>query len=155
MPIKTGITTKGGDKLKAILAKAEQGKGRVSKIKVGYMGNDRYPDGTPLVSVAVGQNFGEPGRGIPERPFFSQAASIMRQDLPGILLHTIDPKTLTIGPGEARVIGAWAIGIIQERALALKLPPNAASTLAEKQGNNPLVDTGKLASGATYDYQER
>ena len=153
MPIKTGITTKGGERLKAILAKAEQS--RVSKIKVGYMGNDKYPDGTPLVSVAVGQNFGEPKAGIPERPFFSQAASIMRQDLPGILLHTIDPKTLTVGPGEARVIGAWAIGIIQERALALKLPPNAASTLAEKQGNNPLVDTGKLATGATYDYQGR
>ena len=155
MPIKTGITSKGGERIKAILSKAEQGKGRVSRIKVGYMGSDKYPDGTPLVSVAVGQNFGEPGRGIPERPFFSQAAHIMRQDLPGLLVRTIDPKTLTVAEGEARVIGAWAIGIIQERALALKLPPNAASTLAEKQGNNPLVDTGKLATGATYDFQGR
>ena len=67
MPIKTGISTKGGDKLKAILAKAEQN--RASKAKVGFMGG-KYPDGTSLAAVAAAQNYGVPEQGIPERPFF-------------------------------------------------------------------------------------
>ena len=152
MPIKTGISTKGGDKLKAILAKAEQA--RRSKIKVGYMG-DRYADGTPLAQVAAANNYGIPGAGIPERPFFSQSVSVMREELPRVLLRTIDPATLTVSEGEARVIGAWAAGIIRERALALKQPPNTPYTLKQKEGQNPLVDTSRLATGATYDLEQR
>ena len=151
MPIKTGISTKGGDKLKAILAKAE--KNRASKVKVGYQGA-KYADGTSLAAVAAIHNYGVPQQGIPERPFFSQAVSIMRQELPGILLHTIDPKTLTVAEGEARVIGAWATGIIEDRAKALRLPPNTPYTLQRKEGDNPLVDSGRLADGATYDLEQ-
>ena len=151
MPIRTSLKTSGGDKLKAILAKAEQS--RRSKIRVGYTGST-YPDGTSLAAVAAAQNFGSPERGIPERPFFGQAVSVMRQDLPRILARTVDPATLTVSTGEARVIGDWAVGIIQERALGLKLPPNTPYTLKQKQGNNPLLDTGRLATGATHDLEQ-
>ena len=151
MAIKTGISTSGGAKLKAVLDKAE--KNRAAKVKVGYIG-DRYPGGEGLAQVAAAHNFGVPGAGIPERPFFSQSAHIMRQELPRVLLRTIDPSTLTVSHREAQVIGRWAIGIIEDRARALQEPPNAPYTLERKTGDSPLVDTGRLAAGASFDLQQ-
>ena len=142
------LRTTGGDKLKAIMAKAEQA--RRSKIKVGYMGGS-YPDGTSLAAVAAAQNYGVPGQGIPERPFFSQSVGTMREELPRLLVKTIDPKTLTVSDAEGRVIGRWAANIIRQRIADLNQPPNAPSTLKEKKGDSPLVDTGRLADGVTWE----
>ena len=148
MPIKTGISTKGGDKLKAILAKAEQA--RRSKAKVGFIGG-QYPDGTSLAEVAAVQNYGSPEQGIPERPFFGQAVSVMRQDLPRVLLKVVDPATLTVSEKEGRIIGRWAVNVIRQRIADLEQPPNAPSTLKEKEGKNPLVDSGTLSAGVTFE----
>ena len=150
MPIKTSITTKGGDKLKAILAKAEQA--RRSKAKVGFIGG-QYPSGESLAAVAAAQNYGVPEQGIPERPFFGQAVSVMRQDLPRILARTVDPATLTVSEKEGRIIGRWAVNVIQDRIADLSQPPNAPSTLKEKKGDSPLVDTGRLSAGVTYELE--
>ena len=40
-------------------------------LRVGFLENATYPDGTSVAEVAAIQNFGAPGRGIPHRPFFS------------------------------------------------------------------------------------
>ena len=78
----------------------------------------------------------------------------MREDLPRVLLRTIDPSTLTVSHREAQVIGRWAIGIIEDRARALQEPPNAPYTLERKEGDNPLIDSGRLAAGASYDLEQ-
>ena len=77
----------------------------------------------------------------------------MRQDLPRILARTIDPATLTVSEKEGRIIGRWAVNVIQDRIAALNQPPNAPSTLAEKKGDNPLLDTGRLHAGVTYELE--
>jgi hypothetical protein len=66
------VTITGGRNLAAALKRLKDlpEKGYV---KVGFLENARYPDGTPVAMVAAIQNFGAPSRGIPPRPFFSDA----------------------------------------------------------------------------------
>ena len=67
MAFSTGITTKGGEKMRAILTKAEQAKGRKTQVKVGFFSPSEYPDGTKVAVIAAINEFGLDDN--PERPF--------------------------------------------------------------------------------------
>lgn len=62
---------KGGKKLEDYLRKLSQKIDRATKVKVGFLSNATYSNGTPVAQIAAIQNFGAPSRGIPPRPFFS------------------------------------------------------------------------------------
>jgi hypothetical protein len=62
---------KGGERLDAYLAKLSKKVKRGATMRVGFLENATYPDGTPVAEVAAIQNFGAPVAGIPPRPFFS------------------------------------------------------------------------------------
>lgn len=47
-------------------------------------------------------------------------------------------------------VGASAAGYVQQYMRDLKNPPNAASTIAKKGSDNPLVDSGALVQSQTY-----
>ena len=56
MPISTGISTKGGKRLEAIMKRAEQP--RRSKVTVGIFPGSKYPDGTSIAAVGAIHEFG-------------------------------------------------------------------------------------------------
>lgn len=62
---------KGGDKLLKALAEIRARVNQSATLKVGFLEDATYPDGTPVAMVAAIQNFGAPAVGIPPRPFFS------------------------------------------------------------------------------------
>lgn len=65
-----GVKITGGDKLLTKLKKLQKlGKHRVT---AGFYKEAKYPDGTPVATVAAANNFGtvENGGFIPPRPFF-------------------------------------------------------------------------------------
>lgn len=47
-------------------------------------------------------------------------------------------------------LGAKMVADIQEKITDIRTPPNAASTIAKKGSNNPLIDTGGLRMRITY-----
>ena len=47
-------------------------------------------------------------------------------------------------------LGSYTAGLIQMYSIKLRTPPNAAVTIANKQSNNPLVDTGRLQQAITW-----
>jgi hypothetical protein len=63
------VEIKGGDKLDAYLREAAKNLKKASSLRVGFLEDATYPDGTPVATVAAFQNFGT-GK-IPPRPFFS------------------------------------------------------------------------------------
>ena len=76
MAFTTTVSTKGGAKLKAVLAQAE--KQRAKKIKVGFFSTSEYEDGTKVATGAAIQEYGLAGN--PERPFFRQAIAELEQE---------------------------------------------------------------------------
>lgn len=61
----------GGEKLKAKLDELSRNLKQGATVRVGFLENATYPDGTSVPMVAAIQNFGAPAAGIPPRPFFT------------------------------------------------------------------------------------
>lgn len=66
------VTLSGGDKLEKALADIASKIAKGGTLRVGFLEDAKYPDGTPVAMVAAIQNFGAPAKGIPPRPFFNK-----------------------------------------------------------------------------------
>lgn len=65
-------TVTGGEKLAEALKKVRDQIRKGAEVRVGFLENATYPDGTSVATVAAINNFGAPEAGIPARPFFSE-----------------------------------------------------------------------------------
>ncbi len=63
---------KGGERLEQALRQIRDKVRKGAEVRVGFLENATYPDGTKVATVAAINNFGAPAAGIPARPFFSQ-----------------------------------------------------------------------------------
>ncbi len=152
---KKGVKFKGGKELNKLLGTAL--KGGVDSIEVGFYDSAKYPDGTPVTTVAAAQEFGV-GDGadvdyIPERPFFRLASRSVRPNLTKILKAGIDVKKMTVEPFVAEKLGLEFQGEIQKSIKDLRDPPNAEATINRKGSSNPLIDTGFMRQSVTYKVQ--
>ena len=77
----------------------------------------------------------------------------MERDLPSVVKPAVKPNALEIGHLEAGIIGDWAVGVVREHIVDLKEPENAPYTLSRKQGENPLVDTGKMKADVSWELE--
>ena len=145
MAFSTGLTTKGGKKLEATLAKAEQA--RRKSVKAGFFSSAEYDDGTKVATVAAIQEFGLAGN--PERPFFRQAIAELERTLPRQLRGLVNPETMDVDAATAARIGEFAVQTIRDRIVALRDPANAETTI--KRGDNPLVDSGQMLAATDYE----
>lgn len=118
----------GGVKYEEWLRKVAAKIGRVGAVRVGFLEDATYPDGTSVATVAAIQNFGAPARGIPPRDFFSR---MVREQSPrwGVrfarLLQQNDndvEKSLTL-------MGAGIAGQLREAIVETNTPPLSAVTL--------------------------
>ena len=152
MPVGIRTTTKGGDNLRKFFDEA--GKGGVQSLEVGFFATAKYPDGTPVASVAAWNEFGTKRNGkthIPERPFFRQAVAQMEKDVPKILKAGIDPEAGVVDRQLAGQIGAHAQSLVEGRIADLDTPENAPSTIKRKgEGKKPLVDTAQMSQSVTW-----
>ena len=126
MAFQTSVSQRGGQKLNTILLKAEQA--RIKRVRVGFFSTAKYEDGTSAAEVAATNEFGDPDRGIPERPFFRQSIAIMEDELPGVLAGVINPETMEVGVREGNLVGTHAADVVQQRIVDLKDPPNSPLT---------------------------
>jgi hypothetical protein len=61
----------GGDRLDAALREMAKRIESAATVRVGFLEDATYPDGTKVATIAALNNFGAPAAGIPPRPFFS------------------------------------------------------------------------------------
>ena len=179
MAFTTTVSSKGGDKMKAVLKKAEEA--RRKKVKVGFFASAKYEkranpfvlarnegqvigvhgparpanlgEGAQVANVAAILEFGAPKASIPERPFFRQSIAIMEKELPHFLSGIVNPLTMEVGDREANEVGAWAADIIQQRIKDLKTPPNSELTIELKGSDNPLIDEGFMYQSVTWEVE--
>lgn len=62
----------GGEKLAEALKQIKDRIRSGAEVRVGFLENATYPDGTKVATVAALNNFGAPEAGIPARPYFSK-----------------------------------------------------------------------------------
>lgn len=100
------------------------------------------------VKIAAVNEFGSADGHIPERSFLRSTVIKQQPKYLRLLTRAVD-RSLDGGKASLRrdleLIGLVAVGDVQRTITRLKEPPNAPSTIAAKGGDNPLIDTGRLA----------
>jgi hypothetical protein len=143
------IEFKGGGKLKAKLQEIANQTGKAKSLKVGFMADADYPDGTKVAMVAAIQNFGAPAAGIPPRPFFS---NMVKAKSPrwGESLGNMLERTDFDGEKALNLMGEGIKGQLQRSINETNEPALSPVTVAKKGFDKALIDTANMIRSASY-----
>ena len=62
----------------------------------------------------------------------------------------VDTQRMELDGAAAARVGSWAADVMAASYHNLARPPNAPETLERKEGDSPLVDTGRLVKAIEY-----
>jgi hypothetical protein len=140
----------GGHVLERKLAQIARNLSSSAEVRVGFLDNATYPDGTSVALVATVQEFGSPVNGIPPRPFFRNMIADKSPGWPKAL-----EKLLVANGYDAKIalgqMGAGIAGQLRQSIVDTNSPPNAPSTIAKKGSSKPLVDTGHMLQSIDFE----
>lgn len=131
------MEVKGGNKLAKVLA--EIGKDSSGLLKLGFLGDKTYPDGTSVASVAFWNEFGHAGPfPAPPRPFFRNMISEKSGEWPGRLSKALKYYDYD-GEKALSAMGSIMKDELIESIYTLTDPPLSKTTLMLRSiyGNNP------------------
>lgn len=137
------VRFKGGQKAQAYLDKLEGRLNRASRLQVGFLGDQTYPDGTPVATVAAVQNNGSPAMGIPPRPFMSNAVRDHRAEWNKAMSVALTQNDMD-ATAALTVVGLQMEEDIRQSIRDTNSPPNAPSTIRRKGFDDPLVASGLM-----------
>ena len=146
----TAVYLKGGERLAARLAEIGRNMNKAGSVKIGFLENATYPDGTSVAMVAAIQEFGAPSVGIPPRPFFRNMIAAHAGEWPDAAAALIKKNDYDT----AKVLGQIGEGIagqLRQSIVDLTDPPLKPSTIKRKGFDKPLVDTGHLLASVSYE----
>lgn len=144
------VEFRGGDKLQAKLKEMAKKLGKGAVLKVGFLENATYPDGTPVAMVAAIQNFGAPAVGVPPRPFFSNMVADKNEGWGGAIEQNLVAQDYDAGKTLA-LVGAGIKGQLQEAITDTNTPPLKPATVKRKGFDKPLIDTGHMQSSVDFE----
>lgn len=132
------------DKLEAaIRGIAEKMSGHVD---VGFLEGATYPDGTPVAAVAFWNEYGSSG---PPRPFFRTMIAEESPSWPG-KVAALAKATHNDGAKVLGLMGEDIDGALKQSIVDFTDPPLAASTIARKGFDKPLIDTAHMLNSTGY-----
>jgi len=141
---------KGGEKFKAVLHSMESKLEGLPTVKVGFMENSTYPDGTSVPMVAALNEFGVPSKGQPPRPFFRRMVRDKGPTWPAGVATQLKDTDYNV-PLTLQRVGQGIKGQLQASIRDLTDPPLAPSTIARKGFSKPLIDTGVMLNSVDYE----
>jgi len=118
--------------------------------QVGWFETSKYPDGTPTAYVAAINEFGTSRT--PARPFMRPAIATYGPEwlkLMGAAAVQVATGAIT-GAAAMDMIAARAAGDVGKAIQSVTSPPLAASTVARKGFDKPLIDTGLMFQSVTH-----
>lgn len=124
------------------------------QVKVGFVDGATYPEGESVAQVAADNEWGDPRKNRPPRPFFRNAISEKSTEWAATVGRGIRAGIDTSQVLE--VVGAQIKGDVQESIATLMEPALAPLTieLRQERGNQstkPLVDTKVMIGDVNYE----
>ena len=160
----------GGEKFLSYCAKIEGALGAATEVHVGFLENatagysgPRPKKGTrkrvtkektttvavPAAYVAAIQEYGDPSHNIPARPFFS---TMVEKQSPtwGELLAIALKRSDYYSRPALTMVGLKIQEQLKASIVGFDNPPNAASTIAKKGFDNPLIDSHNMLNSVDF-----
>lgn len=127
------------------------GKDAEPTLRVGFLEDAKYPDGTSVAMVAAIQNYGAPAAGIPARPYFTNLVTSNRgkwgEQLGKIAKAANYDINLTFGR-----MGVLMAGQLQTAIVKMTDPPLKPETISRKGFAKPLIETAHMVNSVQYEY---
>jgi len=155
------VKTRGGDRLEAELERIER-EMKQATVRVGFLENATYPDGTQVSEVAAANEYGHrigaaPEAGakddrlsVPPRPFFRNMIAKKKSGWPKALARLL--RTSGYNTEYALLqAGEGIAGQLRQSISELKSPPLKQSTIDRKGFSKPLIDTGHMLNSVDYE----
>lgn len=144
--IKSGVLTPEGRRFEAYINDL-----CARRVLVGFQSephDERESSGPTLAEVAAWNEFGTDRA--PSRPFMRQTVN----DYAEQIAKFGKSKVAAGGAMDARqtlnAMGSYVKGCIQKEIINGEFEPNAASTIAKKDSDKPLIDTGRMRQNVNY-----
>ena len=144
----------GGVKLEAKLEKIARRLKRGAVVKVGFLEEATYPDGTSVAMVAAIQDFGAPSVGIPPRPFFRNMVAAKKDEWPAALEKLLEANDYDAERALA-LMGEGIAGQLRQSIIDTNEPPLKDATIARKGFDKPLIDTTNLINSIDYEVESK
>lgn len=138
----------GGKALLKRLEKIALSMGGAHEVRVGFMENATYPDGTPVAAVAYWNEFGKPGQ--PARPFFRMMIAAESPSW-SVKLGKLGPATGYDAARMLALMGEDIKGALQQSINTFQTPKLADSTVEAKGFSKPLIDTSHMLNSIDYE----
>jgi len=140
---------KGGSKIVVRLADITKNIRNGKLLKVGFMENATYPDGTSVPLVAAMNEFGVPSRKQPPRPFFRRMIAKHENEWPGaiarlLLANNYNAKQTLGQAGDA------IAGQLRQSINDLVEPALSPVTIEKKGFDKPLIDTAVMVNSIAH-----
>ena len=143
----------GGQKLEDYLNELARSLRSGAAVKVGFLENATYPDGTKVAMVAAIQDFGAPSVGIPPRPFFRNMVAAKKDEWPRAVAQLLKANNYDARKTLEQA-GAAIAGQLRQSIIDTNDPPLSPRTIARKGSRKPLVDTGVLLNSIDYEVED-
>lgn len=145
---------KGGDKVRQILKDIRHKIEEPLTLRVGFLEKATYPDGKPVAMIAAIHNFGAPRAGIPPRPFFTHMINKHEDEWPEGFATQLRETDFDVRLTFERA-GQAIAGQLRQSIVDTNEPPLAASTIARKGFDKPLVETGHMLNSVDSDVKTK
>ena len=141
---------RGGKRLKKFARDVKRAKDGPD-VEVGFFATAKYPDGTPVATVAAVNEFGTDDGHIPERPFFRNAIRKGKEPVREVLAENLDHRNgYALDRRTLELVGHQLTAEIKKSIVTLRDPPNKPATIKRKGSSNPLVDTSTMMRSVTH-----
>lgn len=123
-------------------------------VQVGFLADSplsTYPDGIPVAAVAFWNEFGTSKA--PPRPFFRSMIAKEAPSWPGKMAALAKNSNFD-GAKVLALMGEDITGALQQSITDFTDPPLAASTIARKGFDKPLVDSGQMLRAVSYEVKK-
>lgn len=121
-------TIKGGATFRAVLNKMAAKLSKPGTVRIGFLENSTFPDGTSVPMVAAIQEFGAPKAHIPPRPYFRTMISNKSPEWPDAIAQNLKQTGYDIKITLGR-IGEGVSGQLRESIIELQAPPLSPVTV--------------------------
>ena len=135
-------TVRGGTKLEAALAELASKVAVPATLRVGFLENARYPDGTPVALIAAINEYGKPPTQ-PPRPFFRNMIADKQGEWPSAIAGLLQSTGLDAVKA-LELAGTVIAGQLRQSISDLLEPPLAPSTIHRKGFSKPLIGGGPM-----------
>lgn len=139
--------------LRAFTQRLQRDLASAPTLRVGFLDGATYPDGTRVAAVAAYNEYGNPARGRPPRPFMRQTIEREREGWGKTLAAGLRMNDYNAAAGLG-VLGEDIAGAIRETITQFDSPPLALPTVRRKGFAKPLVDTGTMLRSVSWELDD-